>query len=97
MSKEFTPQIPNLKHINTIKDQFVKRGYEKTLIEKQIEKVAKLDRSVLFAEQNKSKKTSCLRLSVTDNRTLLNFKNTSAILALVKNRLNIRGDISANP
>ena len=50
MSKEFTPQIPNLKHINTIKDQFVKHGYEKTLIEKQIEKVAKLDRSVLFAE-----------------------------------------------
>ena len=43
-------------HINTIKDQFVKRGYEKTLIENHIEKVAKLDRSVLLAEQNKSKK-----------------------------------------
>ena len=43
-------------HINTIKDQFVKRGYEKTLIENHIEKVAKLDRSVLLAEQNKNKK-----------------------------------------
>ena len=31
-------------HSNTIKDQFVKRGYEKTLIENQIEKVARLDK-----------------------------------------------------
>ena len=62
-------------HINTIKDQFLKCGYEKTLIENQIETVAKLDRSVLLAEQNKSKKTSCLPLSVTYNRTLPNMKN----------------------
>ena len=43
-------------HIHAIQDQFVKRGYENTLIENQIKKVAKLDRSVLFAEQNKLKK-----------------------------------------
>ena len=49
-------------HINTIKDQFVKRGYEKTLTENQIEKVSKLDRSVLLAEKSKSKKASCLPL-----------------------------------
>ena len=35
-------------HINTIKDQFIKCGYEKTLTENQIEKVAKLDRSVIL-------------------------------------------------
>ena len=86
-------------HINTIEDQFVKRGYKKTLIENQLEKVAKLDRSVLLAEQNKSKKASCLLLSVTYNRTLPNIKkkHTSTSLALVKNRFNIRGDISTNP
>ena len=39
-----------------MKDQFVRCGYEKTLIENQIEKVAKFDRSVLLAEQNKNKK-----------------------------------------
>ena len=38
-------------HINTIKNQFVKRGYEKALIVNQIEKVAKSDRSVLLAKQ----------------------------------------------
>ena len=57
-------------HINTIKDQFVKHGYEKTLLENQIKKVTKLDRSVPLAEQNKSKKALCLPLSVTYNRTL---------------------------
>ena len=62
-------------HINTIKDQFVKRGYEKLLIENQIEKVAKLDRSALLAGKNKSKKASCLLLSVTYNKTLPNVKN----------------------
>ena len=46
-------------HINTIQDQFAKRGYENTLIENEIKKVAKLGRSVLFA----------------DNRTLPNIKN----------------------
>ena len=59
-------------HINTIKDQFTKRGYKGTLIENQIEKVAKLDRSVLLAKQNKSKKTSCL--IVTYYRALPNIK-----------------------
>ena len=62
-------------HINTIKDQFVKRGYEKTLIKNQMEKVAKLDRSVLLAEQNKSKKASCLPLTVTYNRALPSIKS----------------------
>ena len=57
-------------HINTIKDQFVKCRYEKTLIEKQIKKVIKLDRCVLFAEKDKS-----LPLSVSYNRTLPNRKN----------------------
>ena len=61
--------------MNTAKDQFVKRGYEKTLIENQMGKVAKLDRSVLLAEQNKTKKVSCLPLLVTSNRTLPNIKN----------------------
>ena len=58
-----------------MKDHFVRRGYEKTLIENQIEKVAKFDRSVLLAEQNKNKKASCLPLSVTYNRTRPNIKN----------------------
>ena len=62
-------------HINAIKDQFVKRGYQKNLIENQIDKVAKLDRNVLLADQNKSKKASCLPLSVTFNRALPNTKN----------------------
>ena len=62
-------------HINTIKDQFVKHGYEKTLIGNQIEKVTKLDESVLLEEQNKSKKASCFPLSVTYNSTLSNIKN----------------------
>ena len=62
-------------HVNTIRDQFVKRAYEKTLIENQIEKFAKLDRSVLLAEKNKSKKALRLPLSVTYNRTLSNIKN----------------------
>ena len=62
-------------HINTIKDQFVKGGSAKTLTENQIEKVAKLDRSVLLPEQNKSKKTSCLPVSVTYNGTLPNIKS----------------------
>ena len=34
---------------------FVKLGYEKTLVEKQIEKVKKIDRIVLLAKQDKSK------------------------------------------
>ena len=46
----------------------------KLLIENQIKKVAKLDRSVL-AEQNKNSKASCLPLWVTYNRTLPNIKN----------------------
>ena len=58
-----------------IKNKFVKRGYEKSLNENQIEKVAKLNRSVLLAEQNKNQKASCLPLSVTYNRTLPNIKN----------------------
>ena len=47
-------------------------------------------------EKNKSKKTSCLPLSVTYNRTLPNIR-TSTTLATVKNRSNIRRDISINP
>ena len=62
-------------HIITIKNQLVKRGYEKTLNENHIEKVAKLDWSVLLAEQSKSKKSSCLSLSVTYKRTLPNIRN----------------------
>ena len=58
-----------------IEDQLTKRGYEKTVIENQIEKVAKLDRSVLLTQQNKSKKASYLPLSVTYNRTRPNEKN----------------------
>ena len=57
-NSEFKP------HVNIIKYQFVKRRYDKTLIENQIEKVARLDGSVLFASQNKSEKASCLVLSV---------------------------------
>ena len=37
-----------------IKDQFVKRGYEKTVVENQFRKVEKWDKSFPFAEQNKS-------------------------------------------
>ena len=62
-------------HINTIKDQLVIREYEKTLIVNQIEKVAKLNRSVLLVEQNKSKRASRFPLSVTYNWTLPNIKN----------------------
>ena len=72
MSKEFASEFEA--HINTIKDQLVKRGYEKTQLENQIEKVAKLDRIVCPAEQNKSQKASCLPLSVTYYRTLPNKK-----------------------
>ena len=98
-SKRFAPQIPSLEaHINTIKDQFVKLRYEKTLTENQIEQVVKFDGSVLLAKQNKSKKASCFPLSDTYNRTLPNLKqHISATLALVKNRPNITGDISTNP
>ena len=87
-------------HINTIKDQFVKRGYEKSLIENQTKKVAKLDRSVLLAEQNKSKNASCLPLSVTFNRKTSKHKkhtSTNTGMTLVKNRFNIRRDISTSP
>ena len=81
--------------MNTAKDQFVKRGYEKTLIENQMGKVAKLDRSVLLAEQNKTKKVSCLPLLVTSNRTLPNIKNRlQKHPASVLNSSNIRGHIS---
>ena len=61
-------------HINTIENQFLKRGYEKILIENQIEKVAKLDRSV-FLRNKISEKASCFPLSVTYNRALPNIKN----------------------
>ena len=43
-------------HINTIENQFLKRGYEKILIENQIEKAAKLDRSVFLRNKIKVKK-----------------------------------------
>ena len=52
---------------DTIKDQFIKRRYEKTLVENQIKKVEVLDRSVLLVEQSKVKKASCLPFSVTYN------------------------------
>ena len=69
-------------HINITKDQFVKRGYEKTLIENQTKKVAKLDRSVLLVELNKSKNASCLPLAVTFNRKASKHnKHTSTTLA----------------
>ena len=84
----------NIAYSQTLRVHFVKRGYEKSLIENQVEKVAKLDRSVLLAEQNKSKKVSGFPLSVTYNRTN---KHTSTTPASVKNRFNIRGDISTNP
>ena len=45
------------------------------MIENQIKKVARLNRNVLLAEQNKSKNASRLPLSVTYNRTLPNMKN----------------------
>ena len=61
-------------HINIIKYQFVKHGYEETLFENQIEKVEELDGSFLLAKQNKGKKASCLPFSVTCNRTLPNIK-----------------------
>ena len=48
---------------------------KKTLIENQIEKVAKLDKSVRLAEKSKSEKPSCFPSSVTYNRTLQNTKN----------------------
>ena len=60
---------------DTIKDQFIKRRYEKTLVENQIKKVEVLDRSVLLVEQSKVKKASCLPFSVTYNWTLTNIKN----------------------
>ena len=56
--------------IDTIKGQLVKHGYVKALIGNQIKKVARLDRHGFFASQNKSKKASCLPLSVTYNGTL---------------------------
>ena len=71
-------------HIDTIKDQFVKLGYEKTLVDSSFEKVEKLDRSVHLAEQNKSKKASRLPLSVAYNRAL----------PPVENRPKIRGHVS---
>ena len=52
-------------HINIIKGQCVKHGYEKTLIENQIERVVKLNSNSLLVEQNKSKTPLCLPLSVT--------------------------------
>ena len=61
--------------VNTIKYQFVKRGHEKTPVENQIQKVEKINKSVLLAEQNK-RKALCLTLSVTYNRTLSNIKKT---------------------
>ena len=36
-----------------IKDQFLKRGYEKTVVENQVKKVKKWDKSFHYAEQNK--------------------------------------------
>ena len=74
---------------------FVKLGYEKTLVEKQIEKVKKIDRSVLLAKQDKSKSAQCL--PVTHNRTLPNIKRHILTLSPVKKRPNIRGYISTNP
>ena len=71
-------------HIDTIKDQFVKLGYEKTLVNSSFEKVEKLDRSVHLAEQNESKKASRLSLSVAYNRAL----------PPVENRPKIRGHVS---
>ena len=51
MSKEFVPQIQILKPIiNLIKDHFVKRGYEKTMVEKEIRNIQKLLRSALLVE-----------------------------------------------
>ena len=52
-------------HINIIKDQFVKYGYEKTVVETKIEKVEKLEKSVLRVKQNKIKKAPLHPLSVT--------------------------------
>lgn len=70
---------------------------KKILVENQIEKVKKLDISVLLVEQTKSKEASCLPVSATCNRTLSNIKNiTSATLAPVENRPNIGGHISTN-
>ena len=89
-------------HIFTIKDQFVKYGYVKTLTE---EKVARPDRSVLLVERNKSKKTSCLPLSVTFNRALPNLLkidptleetfHQTPILAFLRNR-NLKDIIGGN-
>ena len=45
---------------------------KKILVENQIEKVKKLDISVLLVEQTKSKEASCLPVSATCNRTLSN-------------------------
>ena len=73
---------------------FVKQGHEKTLVEKQIEKVKKIDRSVLLAKQDKSKSAQCL--PVTHNRTLPNIKRHILTLSPVKKRPNIRGYISTN-
>ena len=55
-----------------------------------------LDKSVLFVEQNKSKKASCLPLSVAYNHTSKYKKHTSTTLAPFKNKLNIRGHILIN-
>ena len=57
-------------HIIKTKDKFVKSVYEKPLFENQMEKVEKLDRSVLLTEQNESKTSSYFPLSVTYNRAL---------------------------
>ena len=52
-------------NINIIKDQFVKYEYEKTVVETKIEKVEKIDKSVLLVKQNKIKKAPLHPLSVT--------------------------------
>ena len=52
----------------------------KALIGNQIKKVARLDRHGFFASQNKSKKASCLPLSVTYNGTLPNIKNIATLI-----------------
>ena len=42
--------------LDTIKDRFIKHGYEKTLVENQIKKVEKSDRRVLLWNKIKLKK-----------------------------------------
>ena len=71
---------------------------KKDLVEDQIEKVQKLDRSVLLREQNKSKNASCFPSSVIYNRALPKTKNIYfSNTGTRSNRANIIGHISSNP